>query len=459
MLITDFTRSDASALSARIAGDAYGPADAGYDEARVGFIATLDHRPAIVALPQSAEDIVTIVDFAREHGLRVAPQATGHNGYGLKDLGRSILVKTSRMRGVQIDAERKIARVEAGAWWIDVSAPASELGLAPLAGSSPDVGVAGYTLGGGCSWLVRKYGLGANNVVAVEIVTADGRLVRADHVHEPDLFWAVRGGGGNFGMVTAIELKLFDLPEVFAGVLFFPISRASEVLKVWREWIRTVPDEVTSIGRVLNVPPMEEIPEMLRGKSFVTVEAAIIADRATGERLIEPLRALNPDIDMFDVMPPVGLSRLHMDPEGQIPAAVSDTLLLDDRFDDAAIDSIVAVMDGPEPSPLVMYEVRHIGGAAARSGADHGALDALRAEFLAFGVGIPMVPGMDVAIEAHLARIHDALQHFSTGRTYLNFQENDTEPTAFFGAATLERLRAIRDQVDPGRLFQANHEI
>ena len=368
MLITDTTRPDAGALAALLTGDAFGSADAGYDEARVGFVAELDLRPAIVALPESAADVAAIVTFAREHGLRVAPQGTGHNAHPLGDLSGTILLKTSRMRGVEIDADRKVARVEAGAWWIDVSAPASELGLAPLAGSSPDVGVVGYTLGGGASWLVRKHGLGSNSVKAIEVVTGDGRLVRTDHAHEPDLFWALRGGGGSFGVVTAIELELYELTELYAGVMFFPVDRTQEVLKVWRELVRTFPDEVTSIGRVLNVPPIEEAPEMMRGKSFVTVEAACLMGQEEGEALLKPLRDLGPMIDMFAMMPPIGLARLHMDPEGQVPAALSDTLLMSDAFDDAAIDHIAAVMNGPEPSPLVMFEVRHLGGAAARGG-------------------------------------------------------------------------------------------
>jgi hypothetical protein len=459
MLTTDISRPDVQALAARLTGEAYGPDDAGYDEHRVGFVASLDHRPAVLALPETAEDVREIVAFAREHGLRVAPQGTGHNAYSLTDLSRSVLLKTSRMRGVEIDAERKVARVEAGAWWIDVTAPASELGLAPLAGSSPDVGVVGYTLGGGVSWLARRYGLGCNHVVAIEVVTADGRLVRTDHVTEPDLFWALRGGGGNFGVVTAIELELFELAELYAGVLFFPVDRAQEVLKAWRDWVRTVPDEVTSIGRILNVPPIEEAPEMLRGRSFVTVEAAIVGDERFGAELIRPLRDLGPEVDLFGMMPPVGLSRLHMDPEGQVPATLSDTLMLTDDVDDAAIDAIAAVMAGPEPSPLVMYELRHVGGAAGRPGAGHGALDALAGEFLAFGVGIPMAPGMDAAIEAHLARIRQSLQAYSAGREYLNFREGETDVATFFDAGTLARLRAVRDRVDPGRMLQANHEL
>src|SRR3712207_1785403 len=169
------------------------------------------------------------------------------------------------MRGVSIDPDARVARVAAGAIWIEVVKAAAEHGLAALAGSSPDVGVVGYTLGGGLSWLARKHGIGANQVAAVELVTADGRLVRADRENEPDLFWAVRGGGGAFGVVTAIEFNLFPITEVYAGILWFPVERAIEVLNAWRAWTSDLPDEMTSVGRILQFPPIPAFPEEIRG--------------------------------------------------------------------------------------------------------------------------------------------------------------------------------------------------
>jgi FAD/FMN-containing dehydrogenase len=459
MLLTDTTRSDATVLAARLQGDAYAPGDAGYDEARQAFDLGADLRPALVALPETAGDVVAIVDFARERGLRVAPQATGHNARPLGHLGNAVLVKTSRMRAVAIDPERKVARVEAGAWWIDVSAPASELGLAPLAGSSPDVGVVGYTLGGGVSWLARKHGLGANHVVAIEVVTPDGRLVRADHEHEADLFWALRGGGGSFGVVTAIEVRLFELPELYAGVMFWPVERAAEVLKAWRAWTRTAPEEATSIGRILNVPDMPDVPDFVRGRSFVTVEMAYAGDVEAGAEVIAPLRALGPEIDLFGPMPPVGLSKLHMDPEGAVPAALSDTMLLSDALDDAAIDALAGIAGAGTQSPLVMVELRHIGGAAGRSGDGHGVLDRLPGEFLAFGVGIPMTEELGALIQAHLGHVRDALGAYDTQRAYSNFTERRADPAAFFGEERYAALRAIRERVDPDRVMLANHPV
>ena len=194
--------------------------------------------------------------------MRVAAQGTGHAATALAEgsLHDTILVKTHRMRVVEIDPDSRRARAQAGAMWADVVGPASEHGLAALAGSSHDVGVVGYCLGGGVSWLARKHGLAANSVAAVQIVTADGRVVVADAHHEPDLFWAVRGGGGNFGIVTAIELELYPVDELYAGMLAFPVERAAEILRAWREWVRTVPDEATSVGRHPALPAVRGDP-------------------------------------------------------------------------------------------------------------------------------------------------------------------------------------------------------
>ena len=197
------------------------PADPGWDDARKAWNLAVDQRPAAIAVPTCESEVIAAVNFARHHGLRVAAQGTGHNAAPLGPLADTILVKTERMRRVSIDPVARIARVEAGVVWLEVVEAAARHGLAALAGSSPDVGVVGYTIGGGMSWLGRAYGLSANNVEAIEVVTADGRLVRADACTETDLFWALRGGG-SFGVVTAIELRLFPVTEVYAGLLATP---------------------------------------------------------------------------------------------------------------------------------------------------------------------------------------------------------------------------------------------
>src|SRR5215217_2678954 len=250
MLSTHPLESDVAALRSRIDGSVVLPGEADWDAARQAWNLAVDQRPSLVALPESAADVQALVDFARTHGLRIAMQGTGHNAAPMGPLDGTMLVKTSEMRGVTIDAANCTARAEAGALWIDVTEPASELGLAPLAGSSPDVGVVGYTLGGGLSWLGRRYGLACNRLLAVELVTADGELVRCSRRERPELFWALRGGGGSFGAVVAVEFELIPMRTVHAGMLLFPWERAREVLHAWREWTTAVPDTVTTSARI-----------------------------------------------------------------------------------------------------------------------------------------------------------------------------------------------------------------
>src|SRR4051794_20117634 len=258
--ITDATATTVDALRERLDGDFVTPGDPTWDEARLAWNLAVDQRPAAVALPESVEDIAEVVRYARSNGMRVAGQSTGHNAHPLADgLDHTVLVKTHQMRSVTIDPDARVARVESGALWMDVTHPAGEYGLAPLAGSSPDVGVAGYSLGGGISWLGRKYGLAANSVIAVELVNADGEVVRASAVENADLFWALRGGGGSFGIVTAIEMRLYPVRELYAGWLISPMERAEEVLNAGRDGVDTVPEEVPSVGRLLQVPPLPDV--------------------------------------------------------------------------------------------------------------------------------------------------------------------------------------------------------
>src|SRR4051812_37626297 len=234
------------------------PGDAAYDAERVAWNLAVDQRPAAVAVVHSADDVATVVRYARERDLKVTAQGTGHNAAPLGDLRGVILIRTHKMRGVHIDAEMHIARAAAGALWMDVVGPAAAHGLAALHGSSPDVGVVGYTLGGGMSWYSRRYGLASSRVLAIEGVTADGEHVRADRRHHADLFWALKGGGGGFGIVTHIEFELIQVGAIQAGGLWFPVERASEVLHAWREWAPQLPDTVSTSARILNLPPMPE---------------------------------------------------------------------------------------------------------------------------------------------------------------------------------------------------------
>jgi UDP-N-acetylenolpyruvoylglucosamine reductase len=457
---TETTADELLALGTAMRGRVVTPADTAWDEARLAWNLAVDQRPFAVALPESAEDVQTVVSFAAERGLRVAPQSTGHNAHPLENrLARTILLKTSAMRGVQIDPERRIARVEGGTLWGDVIGPAAAHGLAALAGSTHDVAVVGYTLGGGLSWLARRHGLAANHVVAIELVTADGELVRTDHENRPDLFWALRGGGGNFGVVTAMEFELFPITHVYAGAMFFPQDRAREVLHTWRELTQRadLPDEFTSVGRILNVPPLPEIPEFLRGRSFVVVEGIYIGEEADGAELVASLRDLGPEIDTFGVVPVEALIHLHMDPPGPVPGKGDGMLLTEAPAD--AVDAFIDAATG-EGIVLTSAELRHAGGALGRTEPGHGAVGALGGEYVMFAVGAVPVPQLAEPVKAQVAGMKKALAPWESDHVYGNFAEKAIDARRLYADDyTYRRIQAVKAQCDPHNVFQANHAI
>ena len=451
---TTTTVVDVGPLRAALQGDVVTPEDEDWDDARQAWNLTVDQRPAAVVLPESAEDVRDTVRFAYETGLRVAPQGTGHGAAALGDLGDTILLKTERLRGVDIDPEARSARVAAGTIWIEVVEAAAEHGLAALAGSSPDVGVVGYTLGGGLSWLARKHGIGANQVTAVELVTADGRLLRADAATNADLFWAVRGGGGNFGVVTALEFNLFPITDVYAGILWFPIDRAAEILNEWRAWTDGQPEEMTSVGRILQFPPIPEIPEPVRGQSFVVVQAIYLGDESDGAALLAPLRGLGPVMDTVATIPITELSKLHMDPDGPAPGAGDGGMLAD--VDVELVDLLVDLTVG---SPLLSVEIRHLGGAVARPRPEHGAVSHFEAPFIMYAVGIAPTPEAKQVVEGVTAVLREAIEPWEAEHTYLNFAETRRGGASLFTADAHERLRRIKAEVDPEDVIRSNHPL
>jgi FAD/FMN-containing dehydrogenase len=430
------------------------PGDENWGQARAAWNLAVEQRPVAVVYPASAEDVVATVQFAAEHGLRIAFNGGGHNAAPIDWSEDTLLLKTERMRAIEIDPAARRARVEAGTLAKALSVAAGEHGLAFLAGTSPDAGVVGYLLGGGYSWMIRKYGLACNSILAVELVTADGRLIRADRESEPDLFWALRGGGGNFGAVTAIELELFPVAEIYAGCLFWPIDRAAEILNFWREWIETLPVECHSIGRMLQFPDLDFLPEHLRGRSFVLVEAAFIGEESDGAALLQPLRDLAPEIDTVAVIPSSEISLVNMDPDFPLPYT-GDGILLHE-FTAAAVDAMVERFVG---SPLAHVEFRHLGGAAGTSSPEHGALSCVEQAFLAFTFGMAPDAAAHRAAAEHVEYLLAGLAPCDSGFRYLNFAESKADPQTLFPAASYERLREVKARYDPTRMFQANHPI
>ena len=432
------------------------PGDPGWDDARRAWNLAVDQHPAAVAEPRSVQDVADVVRFARQHGLRVAAQGTGHNAAPLGLLADTILVKTTAMRQVSVDPAARIARAEAGAVWLDVAEAAAPHGLAALAGSAPNVGVVGYTIGGGMSWLGRAYGLAANNVEAIEVVTADGRLVRADACTEPDLFWALRGGGGSFGVVTAIELRLFPITEVYAGLLWWPADAALPVLQTWRELTQgDLPDEFTSAARLVNFPMIPDIPEHLRGRSFVIVTVIHLGTPAEADALLAPLRALEPLTDTVQIIPANALGHVHVDPEQPI-ASVGDGLMLA-SLPAEAIETLVHVA-GPD-TLLLAAELIHVGGEMKRARPTGGALPAIDADYALFATGLAPSPQAVSAVARSVAAAQTALRPWAARQMYLNLACTRRDPASFWSAEAYDRLRRIKAAVDPDNLIRSNHPV
>ena len=450
--------SSPSRLTSAPPGKVVVPEDVRFSEARRAWNLAIDQRPAAVTFPESPQDVAAAVLFARESGLRVAAQGTGHGAGPLGSLEDTILIKTERMRGVSVDPARRTARVDAGVRWLEVVEAAAQHGLSALAGSSPDVAVVGYTLAGGLSFLGRRYGLAANHVSAIELVTADGRLVRADREHEPDLFWALRGGGGSFGVVTAIEFELFPIAQAYAGILWYPIERGAEVLHAWRELTQSdLPDELTTVGRFLNLPPTPEIPEPVRGKSFAIIEAYHLGDPPQADELLAPLRALGPLNDTITTVQPPALSHLHMDPDQPVPAA-GDGLMVDHLSADA-LDAFVEVAGAHAQFPLVSTELRHLGGELRRTWPEHGALASIDADYAMGAVGIVPAPELEPPVRAQVQAVKAALAPSAARHMYLGFAETQQDMATFWTEQAYHRLRAIKTAVDPDDLIRSNHPI
>jgi FAD/FMN-containing dehydrogenase len=429
--------------------------DAGWDDARRAWNLAADQRPEFVAFPESAEEVVKLVNFAAENGLRVAPQATGHGAAALGALRDAILVKTERLDSISIDPAGHRATVGAGVTWSRVQEAAAEFGLAGLAGSSPDVGVVGYSVGGGIGWLARKFGLACNSVLGFEVVTSNGEILRVDAGHEPDLFWALRGGGGSFGIVTAVEFALYPIGPLYAGMLLWPQDRATEVLSAWSAWVAEVPDSVTSLGRLLNLPPVPAIPEPLRGRSFVGIEAACLTSEREGVELVDRLRALGPGIDTFAMIEPAGLGRLHMDPTEPVPAWLDGWLLSD--LPAAGITALVSAAGPGSGSSLVSVEIRHLGGALAESSPLHGALDTLDARFAVATVGSLRNPDAAAEIERRNGILRGAIAPWLAERNYRNFGERARGVADFHFPETVAALRKVRMRYDPVGIVLAAH--
>jgi FAD/FMN-containing dehydrogenase len=429
------------------------PGDHDYDDLRRAWNLAADQRPAAIITAKTTGDVQAALAHAAEQDLAVAVQCTGHRATAVPPLERALLLRTELHDTVEIDPAARRARIKAGARFEHVVDAAAPHGLACLHGSSPGVGVIGYLLGGGLSFYSRRYGVAANHVTAIEVVTADRELRRVDADHDPDLFWALRGGGGSFGVVTAVELSLQPIETVHAGSLFFDAADAPAVLRAWRDWAATAPDAVTSAFRMLRLPPLPQVPEPLRERPLAAVDGVALEG---GRALLDPIRsAATPIIDGFADMPAAAAVRVHGDPEEPLPAASGSCILGD--LEAAALDAFLAATGGQ--SPLLSAELRQLGGACAQAPAGAGVTGAVPGSFLFYGVGVPATPELAAAIPARVEAIEAAMRPWATGRRTLNFTERDDSATELFEPAAYERLVQARRRWDPQQRFLASPRI
>ncbi|MFD3309075.1 FAD-binding oxidoreductase [Streptomyces sp. NPDC058694] len=441
-------------LADRIEGSVFAPDDTGYAAAIAGFNLRSRQRPCLVVAAAGAADVRAAVGFAAARDIPVGVMATGHQPFPAED--GFLLVTTGAMRNVEIDIERGVARVGAGARWSDVVEPAQAEGLAPLNGSSPLVGVVGFTLGGGLSpFLGRSYGWAADHVVAIEVVTPDGTLRRVSAEVEPELFWGLRGGRSNFGVVTELEIGLFPVTSFYGGGIYFPAEHAEAVLRAFPEVVRDAPDGFTCSVALLNFPPVPEIPEPLRGRFLAHVRVTHLGSDEEAEKLIAPFRAIGQGVlDTIGRHPYSAFAIVHTDPADPFPYEEQGTLLAE--LPAKAVDSLVEIAQMAAGGLVTVLEIRHLGGALADRPAAASPVAARNAVFNVWGATVGPPEAVDAGM-AVLGGMIERLSPWSTGLTYTNFAGRDDRAENVFTADDLARLRALKRRYDPRNLFRVNN--
>lgn len=444
-------------LRFRLAGGLYEPGDAEYEDTCTLFNGMIAKRPRLVARCAAPDDVVAALAFAREQGLEVAVRAGGHSVAGLSLCDGGLVLDVRGMSDVEVDPARRIARVGGGATWAAVDRATQAHGLATTGGRVSTTGVAGLTLGGGSGWLERKHGLACDNLLAAELVTADGRLVRASADENLDLLWALRGGGGNYGVVTSFEFLLHPVgPEVFAGLAMHPAQRGPELMRRWRDVMRDAPEELSLAFAYMTAPEDDpDVPEDLRGKlTVIGMHAGSLAD---GEEALRPIRALDAPLDAFGPVAYADFQSSIDDPPGLRNYWTAEQL---PALPDALVDLIHArALEMPGSAPQIFCVAW--GGAVARAGADSSPLAGRDARYVVHPMMLWDDPADDERVIAWGRSFRDALRDHTTGVTYLNFtgEEGDARVRAQYDAASHRRLARIKAAWDPDNVFRATGNV
>jgi FAD/FMN-containing dehydrogenase len=446
-------------LKTGLRGEVIRPGDEGYDAARKVWNGMIDKHPALIVRCAGVADVIAAVQFARSQHLLVAVRGGGHNVTGNATCDGGLVIDLSRMKGMRVDPEARTVRAQAGLTWGEFDHETQAFGLATTGGLVSTTGVAGFTTGGGIGWLVRKHGLACDNVLAVDVVTADGRLLTANRKQNADLYWAVRGGGGNFGVVTSFEFQLYPVGNVLGGLVLYPAAQAGEVLRFYREFVTTAPDELTTIAAFLTAPPAPFVPPAMQGTPAFAVIACYAGPVEKGERVLRPLRSFgSPAVDLFHPMPYTVLQALF--DEGA-PAGLQNywkAHYLKGLSDDA-IETLVSHAVGMR-SPLTQIHVHHLGGAMKRVASGATAFPYRDGQYILNLIASWTDPTEN---EQHIQWVRDSWQAmvpYATGGAYLNFmgEEGDERVRAAY-AGNYKRLAALKRQYDPTNFFRLNQNV
>ncbi len=454
----NYTEESIQRLKNQVEGLVLVPSSAQYDDVRAAWNLTVDQHPAVIVVVYNVDDVVEAVLFAREEGLKIAVQATGHGVARPAD--GALMIVMSNLTHVDIDAEAQTAWVQGGAMWKMVLEKSQEFGLAPLLGSSPGVGVVGYTLGGGMGWLARKYGLAADSVIEFEVVTMDGQVLRVSKTENRDLFWGLRGAGGSLAIVTGVKMKLYPVAMVYGGNLIYPAALAPQAFRFFREWVKTLPNDMTASIALMNLPPIPEVPEFLRGQSVVFVRGCYSGENLSmGAELIQPwLHWQAPIANLFGEMPFKMVGMISNDPEHPVPALGSGVWL--NELSDSAIDTIVEHTLPQNGSPMMFSEIRFAGG--AMSEARESAYTHRTHEFLLQMVGAAPTSEVYQMVEHFIADYKASLGSAAANKVYMNFLEHREkwEKTAHgYLPDAYQRLTELKSKYDPDNLLNHSFNI
>lgn len=455
-MLTENKNSIISELRAALAGRVITPEDAEYEEARTIFYGGIDRRPAFIVRAANVDDVSQVVSLARETGLELAVRSGGHSFAGHSATEGGVLLDLSEMRALHIDAEQRTAWVEPGLTAGEYTAAVGAYGLANGFGDTGSVGIGGITLGGGIGFLVRKHGLTIDDLLAADVVTADGRLLRVDTESHPDLFWAIRGGGGNFGVATRFQFRLHPLEKIVGGMLLLPAT--PEVIAAFVAESEAAPEELTTIANVMPAPPLPFVPSEHHGRLAIMAMLCYAGDVEAGERAIAPFRALaTPIADMIRPMP---LAEIYPpeEEEGYHPVAVARSLFVD-SIDLSIARTIVDHLQAAT-APMSVAQIRVLGGAMARVPVEATAYAHRRSHIMVNVAALYERPEEAKVHDAWVAAFAEALRQGDEG-VYVNFLGNEDEARvrAAYPGATWDRLREIKARYDPTNLFRVNHNI